>query len=186
MLSHHRTGACSAPHVRQSMERRLAPNQRVTWISTVFLSLCLNIQTVALYKSFTTSRPEYRSVLPNQCCAVLFYNYLHHDSSVFLTITILEDVNKWTERSARGLYEPAKCFHPADWCQHPTAFIGGITDSFLFVIMVLSLPWPALSTHHPNALSVCRVLSTQTQASRIRAEDSLASVSFLTMTKAER
>lgn len=67
-----------------------------------------------------------------------------------------------------------------------TAFVRGITDSFLCVEMVLSLPRPALSTHYLNALFVCRVLSTQTQDSRIRAEDSLASVSFLTMTKEER
>ncbi len=42
-----------------------------------------------------------------------------------------------------------------------TAFVRGITDSFLCVEMVLSLPRPALSTHHLNALFVCRVLSTQ-------------------------
>lgn len=187
MLSHHRTGVCSAPHVRQSMVRRPAPNQRATWISTVFLSLCLDTQTAALYKSFTTFRPEYRSVLANQCCAVLFYIHLRNDSSVFLTITILEDVNKWTERSARGPFEPAKCFHPTEWRQHLTVYWG---HNWLIPLcdngFVLGLAWLALSTHHPNALFVCRVLSTQTLASRIRAEDSLASVSFLTMTKAER
>lgn len=119
-------------------------------------------------------------------CSVLFYIYLHHDSILFLTITFLGEVNKWTESSASGPYEPAKCFHPADWHQHPTAFVMSITDSFLCVEMVLSLPRAALSTHHLNALFVCRVLSTQTQGSHIRAEDSLASVSFLTMTKEER
>ncbi len=33
---------------------------------------------------------------------------------IFLTITSLEEVNKSTEQSARGPYEPAKCFHPVD------------------------------------------------------------------------
>lgn len=184
--SHYRMGVFSVPHVRQSTERRPVPNQRGRWRFTVSLSLCLDTQTAAQYKSFTTSRPEYRSDLASWYSAVLFYIYLHHDSILFLTITFLGEVNKWTESSASGPYEPAKCFHPADWHQHPTAFVMSITDSFLCVEMVLSLPRAALSTHHLNALFVCRVLSTQTQGSRIRAEDSLASVSFLTMTKEER
>lgn len=56
----HRMAACSAPRVRQSMERRPAPSPKAKWKFTASPSHCQAIQTVARSRLSTAYRPAYR------------------------------------------------------------------------------------------------------------------------------
>lgn len=73
-----RTGACSAPHVRQSTERRPAPSPKARWKFTALLSHCRATLTVAPSRSSTASRLEYRYLLAlsRRCAPLNFVSYI--------------------------------------------------------------------------------------------------------------